>query len=125
MHKYIILFFSLLVFLTACGDNAPQGTIDRQRMVSLLTDMHITDGALYNVPQVPDSLYKYGSAKYIALFKRYNVTGKQFDASFKYYSTQPVKLAEMYDQVAANIKVKVDSLVKSSPTKTKNAISQQ
>ncbi|RWY50374.1 DUF4296 domain-containing protein [Mucilaginibacter gilvus] len=119
MHKYIVLFFSVLVFLTACGgDNAPEGIIEQPQMVGLLTEIHLTDGGLYNVPQVPDSLYKYGSARYVAVFKRYHTTDKQFATSLKYYTTQPLKLTEIYEKVSQNIKGKTDSLVKKSTPKS-------
>jgi len=123
MHKHIILFFSVLLFLTACGgNNAPDGTMPEAQMVSLLTDIHLTDGTLYSVAQTPDSLYKYGSAKYALLFKQYRVTAKQFDNSLKYYTTQPQQLVDMYTKIAANIKSKTDSLNKSSTPKTKDVI---
>lgn len=119
MHKHIILFFSVLVLLTACGGNtAPEGTIPEDRMVSLLTDVHLTDGALYTVPQISDSLYKFGTEKYAAVFKKYHTTGKQFTSSFKYYSAQPEQLVEIYTKVAANIQAKTDSLNKTSTPKS-------
>ncbi|TFF35629.1 DUF4296 domain-containing protein [Mucilaginibacter psychrotolerans] len=127
MHKYIILFFSVLMLFAACsGNNAPEGTIAEEPMISLLTDVHLTDGSLYSVSQTPDSLYKYGSARYKALFKRHHTTDKQFKASLKYYTTQPVKMLEMYDRVSANIQAKIDSLNKKGRSNTapgnKNAI---
>lgn len=123
MQKYIILFFSVMVFLTACtGDDAPAGIIEQPRMTSLLTEIHLTDGSLYGVPQVPDSLFKYGSAKYQAIFKKYNTNDKQFTASLKYYTTRPEKMTEIYDQISARIKVKIDSISKKS--NTKNAVPQ-
>jgi hypothetical protein len=130
MHKYIIFFFSALVFLSACiGNDAPEGTIPEPQMVSLLTDIHLTDGALYAVPQTPDSLYKYGSARYKALFKRYKISDAQFKSSLKYYTTKPLKLIDMYDKVSNNIKGKIDSLTKSTKTTTapipKNALPAQ
>jgi hypothetical protein len=127
MHKYIILFFSVLVFLTACSDNdAPEGIIAQPQMVTLLTDVHLTDGALYNVPQTPDSLYKYGTARYAALFKKHKTTSKVFTESLKYYTTKPLQLVAMYDQVSKNIQGKMDSLNKrgkpnAAPT-NKNAL---
>jgi hypothetical protein len=52
MQKYISLFFSVLLFLTACKSNdVPDGIIKEKEMISLLTDVHLTDGAIYTVPQ--------------------------------------------------------------------------
>jgi hypothetical protein len=112
MHKHIILFFSVLLIFSACGDKTPEGIIDQPKMTSLLTDIHLADGALYSVPQQPDSLYKYGAAKYTAIFKKYKITDKEFKKSFQYYSTKPEVIEKMYDQIAANIQAKTDSLTK-------------
>lgn len=123
MHKHIILFFSVLIFLIACGgQKAPVGIIPQPQMISLLTDIHLADGDIYAVAQVPDSLYKYGYARYAAVFKRYRVSSKQFNSSLKYYSTQPEELSDMYTKIAANIQSKIDSLTKSGKPKTNNVI---
>ncbi|TWI98067.1 uncharacterized protein DUF4296 [Mucilaginibacter frigoritolerans] len=113
MRKYITLFFSVTFFLYACkGDKTPAGIIKHDQMVSLLTDVHIIDGSLYSVQQTPDTLYKYGSGKYRALFKRYGIDTAQFRRSMKYYASQPTEMGAMYDQILANLKVKIDSLNK-------------
>ena len=125
MQKYIALFFSVLVFLTACGDNIPKGIIPQTKMTSLLTDIHLADGAMYALPQVPDSVYKYGASKYNLIFKQYHVTPGQFVISFKYYSTRPERLSEMYTQIAATIKRKTDSLNKSGASKINHVIPHQ
>ncbi|OOQ61767.1 DUF4296 domain-containing protein [Mucilaginibacter pedocola] len=118
MRNYIILFFSALVILTACKSKVPPGVIPQEQMVSLLTDVHLTDGGMYSIPQVPDSLYRYGKARYIALFKRHKTTSKALETSLKYYSTQPPELMAIYEQVSKNIQAKIDSLNKAgSPAK--------
>ena len=88
MHKYITLFFSVILFLSACkSDKVPDGIIQPDRMTNLLTDVHLTDGAMYTVRQDPDSLYKYGYGKYHDLLKKYHTDTVQFRKSIKYYST--------------------------------------
>jgi hypothetical protein len=113
MRKYITLFFSVTFFLFACkGGKAPASVIKHDQMVSLLTDLHIVDGSLYSAPQAPDSLYKYGIDKYMIAFKDHHTDSVQFKASLKYYTTQPVELQAIYDQVLVNLKKKTDSLSK-------------
>jgi hypothetical protein len=65
---------------------------------------------MYSVKQDPDSLYKYGVGKYMALFKKYGTDSVQFKKSFSYYATQPAELQAMYDQILINLKQKADSL---------------
>src|SRR5580704_15598855 len=105
MHKYKGLFFSLLLFLYACGgNNVPSDIIQPNEMTALLTQVHITDGSMYNVMQVPDSLYKYGTAKYLKIFKDFHTDSVQFKKSMQYYTTKPELLVSIYDVVVVNLK---------------------
>lgn len=113
MHKYITLFFSVSLFLFSCkGDGASDGIINRSQMTSLLTEVHLIDGRVYGIFQSQDSLNKYGTSRYDALFKRYHTDSAKFNRSFKYYATKPAELQKMYDQIIANLKQKNDSLNK-------------
>lgn len=113
MHKYNRLFFSVLIFLAACGgDKVPRGILGQNEMTNLLTDIHIVDGSMYNVLQLPDSLYKYGTDKYLVVFKNHHTDSAQFRESFRYYSANPEKMEVMYEQVMKNVKQKADSLNK-------------
>ena len=113
MHKYYSLFFSVLLFLAACrGGSTPKGIIEQPQMTALLTEIHIIDGSMYSVMQAPDSLYKYGTGKYLAVFKKFHTDSTQFKNSFKYYAVNPEKLQIIYEQVTINIKQKSDSLNK-------------
>ena len=113
MRKHIILFFSALLFFVACKENkSTDGIIGQDKMVSLLTEVHIVDGSIYNITPHPDSLYKFGHGKYIALFKRFHTDSIQFKKSLQYYTTQPNLLETMYTQVLKNLENKRDSINK-------------
>ncbi len=115
MRKYITLFFSVSLLLSACKSNkTPEGIINHDRMINLLTEVHIIDGRMYNVKQEPDSLYKFGFGRYKALFKKYDTDSGQFRKSVKYYTTQPTELQAMYDQILINLKRMSDSLNKAN-----------
>ncbi len=115
MHKYIVLFFSATLILSSCKHTSTaQGIIGREQMVGLLTNVHIADGGMYNTVSVnPDTLYKYGNARYLALFKRHHVDSSTFRRSLKYYTSQPVELLSMYDEIMKHIADKTDSANKS------------
>jgi hypothetical protein len=113
MQKYKSLFFSLILFLYACGGNkVPPGIIKPDRMIGLLTEVHIADGSMYNIMQVPDSLYKYGNDKYQMIFNNFGTDSLTFRKSMKYYSDKPEILEKIYEQVTINLKQKSDSLNK-------------
>jgi hypothetical protein len=118
MHKYITLFFSVTFFLFSCkGDKTPEGLINHDRMIGLLTEVHLVDGSMYSVSQNPDSLYKYGTDRYLTLFKKFHTDSVQFKKSLQYYATQPAELQTIYEMVQEELKNKTDSLNK---TKRKN-----
>jgi hypothetical protein len=113
MQKYIALFFSVSLSLFACnGNKAPGEVLNPQRMSSLLTDVHILDGRMYTMVQNPDTMYKYGTGRYIALFKKYGTDSTQFINSLKYYASKPAQLLPIYDTVLATLKRRSDSLNK-------------
>jgi len=113
MQKYNILFFSLLLLCSACtGDKLPKGVIERDKMVNLLTQIHIADGTLFTELQVPDTLYKHGFSRFLTVFKNFHTDTNQFKKSMKYYCNQPEVLAVMYDEISDKIKFKSDSLNK-------------
>ncbi len=112
MRKHIILFFSALLLLFACKQgSAPKGIIDEDEMVHLLTDIHIIDGSLALEPGT-DSLYKFGTGRYVYLFKQYHTDSAQFKKSVKYYTTQPEEMMKMYDEINKLLQAKTDSLNK-------------
>jgi|GEM_PF-1372080 hypothetical protein len=113
MRKYIILFFSVFPFLFACNGRGSSGDIiPPEQMTAVLTAVHMADGKLMNISQAPDSLYKYGTARYLDIFKRYGVDSAQFRQSYRYYSTQPDKFADIYDNVLKSLRAKNDSISK-------------
>ena len=124
MRKHIILFFSALLFLFACKwDNTPKGILQPDKMVNLLTAVHIVDGSIYNIDPRPDSLYIKGKGRYLAVFKRFHTDSVQFDRSLKYYTFHPDQMETMYEKVVKNLQDKSDSINKIKPTPTpKNAL---
>ncbi|QQL51272.1 DUF4296 domain-containing protein [Mucilaginibacter ginkgonis] len=99
--------------MTACKNRStPEGIIPRDRMVDLLVQVHIVDGYMISKSQQPDTLYKYGMAKYMHLFQNFHTDTAQFKRSTVYYANQPELFDQMYDEVTKQLAAKVDSLSK-------------
>ena len=98
MHKYIILFFLVLTFLCSCssGDTPPDGILNKEEMINVLTDIHLVDGGMVMYIQTPDTLYKYGTVRYADVFKKDHTDTAQFRKSFKYYTLKPSMFSDMY-----------------------------
>ena len=125
MRKYNLLFFSALLFLFACKwAKTPDGILPEDKMINVMTAIHIVDGSLYNLnaPNT-DSLYKYGYGRYVMLFKRYHTDSAQFKTSLRYYTKHPDQLEAMYNQIVKNLQDKADSVNKPpKPIKPQNAL---
>lgn len=121
MRTYKSLFFCALLFLTACGskDKIPADILPKDRMTAVLVQVHIIDGKMYNISQMPDSLYLHGTAFYLAMFKKYHTDTVQFARSYKYYTAHPDKFDEIYDDVVKRMQTITDSIAK---LKTKDAL---
>ena len=113
MRNYIILFFSVLSFLFACNSSGvPDGILPPDQMTSLLTDVYLTDGRMSAVRQMPDTLYKYGTARYMAVFKAHGTDSAQFRKSYLYYCSKPQQMLDMNVKILAELQTKSDSLNK-------------
>jgi hypothetical protein len=79
-------------------------------MAGLLTEIHLIDGKLYNMSQVPDTIYKYGMGNYLAAFERFHTDSATFRKSMNYYSSEPEKISAIYDDVDNRMKAMSDSV---------------
>ena len=125
MRKYNLLFFSALLFLFTCKWNStPAGILKPDEMVNVLTAVHLVDGNVITSVDAPnpDSLYKYGRGKYLAMFKRFHTDSIQFRKSLKYYTEHTEQMEVMYAQVVKNLQEKKDSLDKAMHPPLKNAV---
>lgn len=111
MRTHIILFFSALLFLSACkpeGNHA--NVLGKEDMISLLVDVHMVDGYLATQPN-NDSLYVYGTGLYKFIFKQHRTDSATFRRSMKYYTMRDEDMVNIYEEVNKRLQVKNDSVL--------------
>jgi len=114
MRRHLILFFLALFLFVSCKDDNPPGDIiEKGKMVHMLSDVHIIDGAMSSYA-MKDSLYKYGTNRYGLVFKKYGVDSALFNKSVKYYAIRPDEMMELYDSISVILQSKSDSVNKVS-----------
>lgn len=96
--KRLILGFFVLIFVTSCQqDNIPEGIIDKEKMISVLTDVHVVDSyvstAAYDSTTLPVNDY------YKVVYRKYQIDSIQLQKSLRFYSRKPELLDTMYHQV--------------------------
>lgn len=127
MHKFLFLAF-LLVF--ACNKpkvasiEKPADLISEEKMVQVLVDVHLLEAALnlrnptvprphrpVSMEQFKDTLLPPFSADpnskdplpLYDIFKKHDITKKQYEASMKWYCSQPEKLSVLYEEVITEL----------------------
>ncbi len=109
--KKISLFLISLLIIVACTKNPPEGVLDEQKMVNVLTDLTVIDGFMSTL-MYTDSMRIGGKSYYATVYKNHNISKAIFDKSMKYYSTQPVLLDSMYSKVTRKLEAKEKKLLK-------------
>lgn len=122
-----ILLIALL-FFCSCGHSSkptvaePDDLLPKEKMVPVLADVHLLEATLAirspmpqhrphlpmefahdSIPPVSLEPQKKDTLPYYNIFKRYDITRKQYEASMAWYSANPEKLNELYDLVIVEL----------------------
>jgi hypothetical protein len=103
-----------LIELTGCapqtGGPPPPDLIGRAEMVSVITDLTLSEAALGSEPLATfnDTLRR------INVLKEHNMTHARFINSFRFYTEHPKELKSIYDEVLAGLEQnpKADSVAR-------------
>ena len=104
--KRLLALFLGLIFLASCErKEKPEGLIERQKMVTVLTDVHMVSG--YSATVMDIDTMKQELANYMDMvYKKHQIDSVKFKKSLQYYSREPKMLNEMYDEVLRNLEAK-------------------
>ena len=105
--KHLLSILTLIVF-TACSeklpDEVPPNLIDEEQMTTILTDVHLIEGARTGFTILGDTTANIRDY-YEAMYEKHGVTRKQFDDSFAYYTKHPEQMDRMYEKVIENLTI--------------------
>lgn len=101
--KRLILLVAMVLFYVACQqDNAPEGLIEKEKMLNVMLDMQLTDAVLNQVYN-NDTMKMHAHSRFKYLFKKYEIDSAAFTNSLKYYSKNPAELDSMYTLVSDSL----------------------
>ncbi len=109
MQKSFILFVLLALLLSGCYKvnklevKKPANLIPKEKMVDILTDMEITQGAAVINKERYLGYKDIEKSYYQALFNHYHVTESQIRSSMDYYNNQGDEMAGIYDKVMSKL----------------------
>jgi hypothetical protein len=106
--KYIVLFI-FVSSLFGCSTHEDKDIIDQDKFVDILADIHIADAVIVVKGLRINSDSAQIKALYNDVFLKYNITQKQLDKTFEFYSKKPIKLDRLYNRVSEKIVKMEDS----------------
>ena len=97
------IFWVLIVLVIAFACQDKKKVIPRDELVPVLVDIHMLDGAVRHSRfrddvKMPDSIDVY---EYV--LERHGYTQEQFDSSMNYYSRNPRRFEQIYQEVLARL----------------------
>ncbi len=75
-----------------------------EKLVQLLTDMHMTDALMMRTTNRGIIKSKEADNYYKGLLVKYDITRSEFDSVYEYYSQDYARLEKIYDKVLIEIK---------------------
>lgn len=104
LYKYALI--ALVITTIGCGNKnilKPDPFFDRNKMAAILTDIQIAEAGINQIGLPADSLNKSMLWHYDFVFKKHNVTEKQFVENYDFYLQEPADLDSVYIDVVNNI----------------------
>jgi hypothetical protein len=115
MNKWLFVLI-ICVLPLSCFNKDKVRLIPKKELVPLLIDLHIADAIASNGPygDIFDNLDSISAYSWI--FNKHGYSKKELEKTFEYYSKNPKKLTEIYDEVFAELS-KQSEEVKAARTK--------
>ena len=104
-----LLFLGLLFLFGNCAKESPQFTIDDQKLVEILTDLHVAEASLSKVPLLQKDSVSTVLKKVIA--DVHGMSEADLDYNIELLQRMPSKQIELYDSVMShfdNLKKELD-----------------
>jgi hypothetical protein len=106
MKKLLSVFW--VVFLFGCAsidspESLPDSILSEEKMAEVMVDIHLLEATLNSSNFIRDHVVMNSINPNTDVMKKNNITKKQFDDSFEFYSRNPVLLTEVYQLVLNNL----------------------
>ncbi|MFA9212670.1 MAG: DUF4296 domain-containing protein [Candidatus Methylacidiphilales bacterium] len=104
VYKYALI--ALVITTIGCNQNnnlKPDPFFDRKKMGDILTDIQIMEAGVNQIGLITDSLNKSMLWHYDFVYKKHNITEKQFTENYDFYLQEPADLDSIYVDVLNNL----------------------
>jgi hypothetical protein len=103
IRKYLVVLMAFFFVVSACEKAVvpkPKKLVPRDRMVDMLTDMHIAESVFQNRRYSTEQVIQFTEADfYYSILKKHEVADSTFEQSLIYYSSLPKEFEKIYSRV--------------------------
>lgn len=98
---------AIIITLIALGcKSTPNGLLSEEKMVEVLTEIHIAEGRLKTVNIFSDSAKKMAPVLYHEIYREQQITAEDFKTSYDYYQKHPKQFEAIIDKVIIELSKK-------------------
>jgi hypothetical protein len=103
MKKILSQLLVLVLLISACGksvEKKPSRLLSRDRMISILVDIHLAESVYQTSHYTNNSLKQYTESDYYySILHKYKTADTVFEQSLIYYSGKPKEFEKIYSRV--------------------------
>jgi hypothetical protein len=110
MRRIIIGFIALFSIISCSSDKKENTLMSQEEFIELLVDIHKTDALLLASRNRAFIARKDFENFYKGMFEKHNITRKEFDSVFDFYSQDYKNFEKIYDEVFARLQKMEDTL---------------
>lgn len=113
-----------MVILTAvaCGERKPDGILTEKQMVSVMTEIYLTDEKTNSLPVPYDSLKELLPMFSAKVFEKTGVSDTLFRKSFDYYMSDPARLENIYTTLVDSLNLRAQRARTQKEDKKEDAV---
>jgi len=119
LSRTFILYFVLAALLLSCGNrqtDLPDYVVEKEKLVPLLVDIHLTDAFLNKEKKPHSEKYDQAIKMYPAVLLKHDIDRRMFDSTIRYYVKYPKEFALIYDEVLRELSILEGSVQKTPDT---------
>lgn len=99
------LFLIVICIAWSCGRpdavKIPEGTLSDSAMVSILTDLHLVEGAKVGNKIMGDTIP--ANVYFKKIYQKHGISEAQFERDFRFYTSNPKLMTKIYEEVIVNL----------------------
>ena len=115
--RTIILSLIIMGLLVSCGEKrmkVPDNIVNKEKLVPLLVDIHLTDALLMKEKRPHAEKYEKAIKIYPAVLLKHNIDRAVFDSTIRFYVKYPKEFSLIYDDVLRELSILEGAIQKTS-----------